>query len=796
MQGKPSRDPMTYAAIEAPAVIGRGARTFGYVLLLSCLALACVAGSASAITLGHKYSHTIGAGYGEGNGQIGAGGGGNSPAVAVDESNGYLYVADGGNHRVLKFDTSGEFLQAWGYGVSDGANSLQVCSAPSPCQAGIAGAAAGQFEVPVGIAVDNSRGPNNGDVYVANGPTGTGSPENSVLRFSSSGAFEKKIDDSSLPGSWDGFGRSGPIAVDGQGFLWVAAADDGQVGGGGAPIVAKFSNQTSNDYVGGSQWTCGCGSAEPVIEAMAVNPAGTHVFVAGPQGAVIQYESDGTDPSEPFGVGGFLDHLVVDPVNEHVYIASGNAVHEYGTDHTEITDAAFGEGQLNGAGSLTVDSTTGDVYVADGSSGTVKVFAPNIIPDAATEPASSIGHTTATLNGDVAPDPLGGGDVSSCKFQYMEKEPFDLYTGFGYSADFVLHFLATEVPCSPVAPYSVQTAVSGEASGLTMETAYVFRVVAENSNGARSGEVLAFIPRAVLGISSDLTADITQTTATLNGSFDPNGDGTHYYFEWGTDTSYGTTSAEPPGEDAGSTAGSTSVAFELKGLTAFTTYHYRIVASNSLGTSLGPDRSFRTEAPLLPVVSPTTASDVGPTGATLSAEITPGFGDTVYVFEYGPSSAYGFATDLSDSIGSDNDAHPVISDLTDLRPGTTYYARAVAINFGGTTHGAQTSFTTPSDTTGGGGSGQMIPPSPPSPPTRSIVHPPKCNVSKLAHAALRSARRAEKLRHRARNLRRRGGNASGRQARRLNERAHKSARAAKRMSEAAKSCRSNLRRAK
>lgn len=794
MEGKSSRDPLTCAATGAPALRRpRRTYTFAFALLLVGIAFACLAGSASAVTLGHVYSHTIGAGYGEGNGQIGTSGGGGSATVAVDESGGYLYVADGGNHRVLKFDTSGEFLQAWGYGVSDGTNTFQVCSAPSPCQAGIAGAAAAQFEIPVGIAVDNSGGPNDGDVYVANGPTGFGSPDSYVLRFSSGGAFERKISDSGIPGSWDAFGRSGPIAVDGQGYLWVSANEEsGGVGGGAAAIVARFSNQSNNDYVGGSLWVCGCGG----IEAMAVNPAGTHVFVAPAYATVTQYEADGSAPSTPFGVGGFLDHLAVDPGNEHVYIASGNQVHEFDTDHDEIVDAAFGEGQINGAGSLAVDATTGNVFVADGQSGKVLVFAPSVLPDVTTEPASGVGHTDATLNGEVAPDPLGGGEVSSCKFQYMNKEEFDLYTGFGFSADLVLEFLSTQVPCSPAAPYSSQAAVSAAASGLTMETAYVFRVVAENSNGVRSGAVLNFTPRAVIGISSDPATDVTQTSATLNGSFDPNGEDTHYYFEWGTDTTYGSTSAAAPGEDAGSTPGDTPFFFDLEGLTAFTTYHYRIVASNSLGTSLGPDRTFRTEAPLLPGVSPTAVSEVGPTDATLSAEITPGFGATVYVFEYGTTPEYGLATDVSDSIGSDNDPHPVAADLTDLAPGTTYYARAVAINFGGTTHGTPTTFVTPNATTSSGGSGEVVVPPAAPPPTSIVQKPPACDAGKLALGARSSAKRAKQLRDRAHELDQRGGSAAHRQAERLRKRAQKADDKAKRLSDAARSCRRNLRRAK
>jgi phosphodiesterase/alkaline phosphatase D-like protein len=188
---------------------------------------------------------------------------------------------------------------------------------------------------------------------------------------------------------------------------------------------------------------------------------------------------------------------------------------------------------------------------------------------------------------------------------------------------------------------------------------------------------------------------VSQTGATLHGSFDPKGDDTHYFFEWGTDTSYGNVSAVAPGLDAGSTSGNKAVEFALEGLSAFATYHYRVVASNSLGTSHGLDMTFTTEPPLLPTVGATTVSDLSSSGVTVGTEITPGYGDTVYLFEYGPTPEYGKATALSESIGSDDTPHSVSTALTGLTPGTTYYVRAVATNFGGTTHGTPTTFTTP-----------------------------------------------------------------------------------------------------
>jgi phosphodiesterase/alkaline phosphatase D-like protein len=277
----------------------------------------------------------------------------------------------------------------------------------------------------------------------------------------------------------------------------------------------------------------------------------------------------------------------------------------------------------------------------------------------------------------------------------MEKELFDFYSGFGFGADLILEALGTEMPCSQVTPYSSQTPVSADLTGLTMETAYTYRVVAANSNGPAKGGMQTVTPHAVYGISTDPATDVSQTEATLHGSFDPKNDDTHYFFEWGTDTSYGNVSADPP-LDAGSTAGNYPAVFTLEGLLSFTTYHYRVVATNSKGTSHGLDRTFTTEPPLLPAVGGTTVSDLASTGATLGTEITPGYGDTVYLFEYGPTPDYGSATELSESVGSDNSPHTVSTAVTGLAPATTYYVRAVATNFGGTTHGTPTTFTTPS----------------------------------------------------------------------------------------------------
>ena len=84
--------------------------------------------------------------------------------MAVNEATGDIYVADTGNHRIVRLDSAGNFISAWGWGVSDGNAASEVCT--SGCQAGVPGNGAGQFTTPRYIEVDNSGGASEGDVYV------------------------------------------------------------------------------------------------------------------------------------------------------------------------------------------------------------------------------------------------------------------------------------------------------------------------------------------------------------------------------------------------------------------------------------------------------------------------------------------------------------------------------------------------------------------------------------------------------------------------------------------------------
>ena len=81
------------------------------------------------------------------------------------------------------------------------------------------------------------------------------------------------------------------------------------------------------------------------------------------------------------------------------------------------------------------------------------------------------------------------------------------------------------------------------------------------------------------------------TSATLNGTVDPNGRATAWYFEYGTSTSYGSKTADEErrlGNEHGERLGPVS------GLTRGRLYHYRLVATSDAGTSRGADQTFST----------------------------------------------------------------------------------------------------------------------------------------------------------------------------------------------------------
>ncbi len=322
-------------------------------------------------------------------------------------------------------------------------------------------------------------------------------------------------------------------------------------------------------------------------------------------------------------------------------------------------------------------SATNAGGTSKGSDETFKT--PPNAPTVVTKPASSVAQTTATLNATVNPN---GGEVTTCEFEY------------GTTTE----YKSTPVSCSSLPGNGTSAvAVSASLTGLTANTTYHFRISATNAGGTSKGSDETFkTPPNAPTVVTKPASSVAQTTATLNATVNPNGaEVTKCEFEYGTTTEYKSTPvscSSPPGNGTSAVAVSAS----LTGLTANTTYHFRISATNSSGTSKGADETFTT-LPNAPTVVTKPASSVAQTTATLNATVNPNGGEvTTCEFEYGTTTEYkSTPVSCSSPPGNGTSAVAVSASLTGLTANTTYHFRISATNAGGTSKGSDETFKTP-----------------------------------------------------------------------------------------------------
>ncbi|MEI6455299.1 MAG: BACON domain-containing carbohydrate-binding protein [bacterium] len=195
-------------------------------------------------------------------------------------------------------------------------------------------------------------------------------------------------------------------------------------------------------------------------------------------------------------------------------------------------------------------------------------------------------------------------------------------------------------------------------------------------------------PALPLPIVVTLAANpVTSTTATLNGTANPNGHATTCYFEWGTSVSYGNNTST---QSIGAGTGNVAVNAGISGLTPGLTYHFRLVASNSFGTSTGEDMTF---IPGAAAVTTTAVSAITLTTATSGGNVLYDGGSPVTVRGVcWSTSANPVVSGNHTTDGSGPGSYT--SSIIGLAANTTYYIRAYATNSNGTFYGNELSFTT------------------------------------------------------------------------------------------------------
>ena len=199
--------------------------------------------------------------------------------------------------------------------------------------------------------------------------------------------------------------------------------------------------------------------------------------------------------------------------------------------------------------------------------------------------------------------------------------------------------------------------------------------------------------------TTGLTTSVSSNSATLNGTVNPNGASTAVVFQYGLSTSYGSTATAAQSPLTGTSAQAVSAG--ITGLTQGTTYHYRVTATNSAGTTYGSDRTLTTNK--APTATTGTATSVSSNSATLNGTVNPNGTSTTVVFEYGLSTGYGSTATAAQSPLTGTISQAVNAGITGLTQGTTYHYRVAATNSEGTTYGSDRTLTTnkaPTATTG------------------------------------------------------------------------------------------------
>ena len=569
---------------------------------------------------------------------------GSESSMAIDDSTGNVYIAASESgfsltpYYLYVFSKSGEYRELWelGFGQID---NVAVDNSGGPTQGvvlvsqgkppsieafnsehkpvefpsaeeyvtgnKITGTPFGEFfsrEEHVGgqsmpIATDSS-----GDIYVINGGV--------VDEFEPSGTFVRRFTGAGAPGGFGGpFAGPRRLAVDPtSGNLLVEVNLEG-----GEQVIDEFT--PSAKYVENSQIT---GISETVdgltqettfsklgtLDSMAVNSngylylvdqghrtgrsivgAGVYIFGPAPQeGHKITYEP----VTEPDQHSGTLHAQIEPQPGEEITSCD----FEYGTN----TQYKLGKIPC----SPNPDSDTASIKVSAQISGLTpeipyhyrlalttnkggseeftgqdQRYTPHFVIGIETGEATEVKTHAMKLHGSF----IGNGEATSYYFEY----------GTGPSYGEKTEEVTLPAPSGP-------TEVEAEITGLNPVTVYHYRLVAKDAGlshaNDRQAETLPLPPE----VSGEVATSVHSDTAVLHTLINPGGGHTTYRFEYGP----APCSSEPdpcsstPEVEIGTGFANLPAQVKLSGLSATTTYHWRVLATNATTTTDGEEETFNT----------------------------------------------------------------------------------------------------------------------------------------------------------------------------------------------------------
>jgi hypothetical protein len=373
--------------------------------------------------------------------------------LATDEATGDVYVLDLAHSLVNKFSSSGAYIRQFKGSDTDGGAPFVF---------------AGESDV----AVDNSGGPNQGNVYIVTEGGECASPCR-IFAFNAAGEF-----------LWEKTLSSDPcgVAVDASGNLYTADYTNG---------VQKRST------IDGAA----IGSPQPITGnscTMAFDTTGALYLRNWDSGKIFKYATLASVPTE-FDPGINPD-IATDSSSNDVYLNHGE-VEVSVRSSAGVAGTSFDSFMVSGVG---VDGAHGRIFVSKLLESKVNIWnrtggaAPK--PTARTEGASTITVHTATISGKSNPE----GTATTCKVEYGTTTA-----------------LGSEQTCTAgVGSGASEAAVSANLTGLAGATTYYYRLTATSANGTIKGAQRTFTtltpPNHKLTVATSGSGTVTSTPAGIS----------------------------------------------------------------------------------------------------------------------------------------------------------------------------------------------------------------------------------------------------------------------------------------
>jgi hypothetical protein len=343
--------------------------------------------------------------------------------------------------------------------------------------------------------------------------------------------------------------------------LYAGDGGDGYYGGGGGGAHGSLNVIKEGEAGGGggsslvpAGGTLGLSGAAPKVQISYTQPANPPAVVTGATGEAREFSA--------------TVNATVNPENEEVT----SCAFEYGTSEAYGSTAACSPAPGSGIAPVAVAAALSSLERA-------ATYHYRIVATNGSGTSYGVDRTFATLPQEpptlasVSPTdgPEGGGTKVTI-------------TGTNLENASAVRFGTTTAASFEVISETSISAISPAGTGKVDVT-----ITTPGGTTAASGaDRFSYIPPP--SATTSAAGSITRTTATLHGSVSSSIAVSDCHFDYGTTTSYGSSipCSTPPG------SGTTSVSAALSGLSANTTYHFRLSTTNDGGTASGGDQSFTT----------------------------------------------------------------------------------------------------------------------------------------------------------------------------------------------------------